>query len=224
MNSVHLVTQEKKRVKTDRKWAECTECTAQGQPKRPGRAWPRAQRLCLASSARPCRAPRAPCCACPARPAAHAPRARAPAARAPAARAPAALRSCRSRALPAARPCLAPHARQPSAPRTPAQRPCACLRTPSAPLRCPRTPRARPAPSQRLHSALPLAQWAVAHFRVCTKIYIYIYFFFLSYFQQLEKSLKLLLLDFFFSFLDIQINFKNVYFIPFSSSVQLVNS
>ena len=38
MNGVHLVTQEKKRVKTDRKWAECTECTAQGQPKRPGSA------------------------------------------------------------------------------------------------------------------------------------------------------------------------------------------
>ena len=35
MNSVHLVTQEKKRVKTDRKWVECTECTAQGQPARP---------------------------------------------------------------------------------------------------------------------------------------------------------------------------------------------
>ena len=44
MNGVHLVTQEKKRVKTDRKWAECTECTAQGQPRRPGRA-PSAQAM-----------------------------------------------------------------------------------------------------------------------------------------------------------------------------------
>ena len=73
MNSVHLVTQEKKRVKTDRKWAECTEYTAQGQPARPA---PR-PRSCRPASPAP-RAPRAPTPA-----AARLPRASLPAAPAP---------------------------------------------------------------------------------------------------------------------------------------------
>ena len=75
MNGVHLVTLKKKRVKTDRKWAECT---AQGQPRRLGRARPaRPAPACRASSAlpraqrpaarpAPCRPPSAlpPACAC----------------------------------------------------------------------------------------------------------------------------------------------------------------
>ena len=73
MNSVHLVTQKKKRVKTDRKWAECTEYTAQGQATRPA---PR-PRACRPASPAP-RAPRAPTPA-----AARLPRARLPAAPAP---------------------------------------------------------------------------------------------------------------------------------------------
>ena len=81
MHNVHLVTQEEKRVKTDRKLAECTECTAQGQPRRPGcapaaqpalprvlcarprllpRPAERAARACLPRACISCRAPRAP--------------------------------------------------------------------------------------------------------------------------------------------------------------------
>ena len=75
MNSVHEpgsrtmsknLTQEKYRVKSGQKQAECTECTTLGQPARPGRA-PNAQatralrtcRACCCASHACCRAPRA---------------------------------------------------------------------------------------------------------------------------------------------------------------------
>ena len=125
MNSVHLVTQEKKRVKTDRKWAECTECTARGQPRRPGRA---------PTPAAPCRARACRPAACaPARPAMPLPAPCRAYARSRSARA----RCCRLRAralLPA-----------------PAhQRP-----APSCHLRAPRTPRARPTHAPRAPHARP---------------------------------------------------------------------
>ena len=133
MNIVHLVTQEKKKSQNGSTMGRVhrVHCPrpAQAPRPRPGRAWPRAQRLCLASSARP------------ARPAAHAPRDRAPAARSPAARAP-----CLPRAPAARHACRAP---LPSAPRTPspaplrpAQRPRQrpCLRTSRAPSACLRAP------------------------------------------------------------------------------------
>ena len=86
MNNVHLVTQEKKQVKTDRKWAKCTECTAQGQHARLGRA----------PSAQAARLP-LPCCARPARPARRwLPSARLPPTR-PAAPPRARPRACRAR-------------------------------------------------------------------------------------------------------------------------------
>ena len=50
MNNVQKLTQENYRVEPGQKQAECTECTAQGQPARPARA-----------SAAPCRAPTTPC-------------------------------------------------------------------------------------------------------------------------------------------------------------------
>ena len=132
MNGVYLVTQEKKkRVKTDRKWAECTECTAQSQHRRPGRA-PSAQ----AARLRPLlRTPRAPlpvprACRSPARP---------PACSAPVRATPARPALC----LTPQRPLHGPapqHARLcPSAPVRAcclAQRPCARLMPSPAPCLC----------------------------------------------------------------------------------------
>ena len=125
MNSVHLVTQEKKRVKTDRKWVECTECTAQGQPRCPGHARP-------ARPAPACRAPSA------------LPSAQRPAARPAPCHPPAPEPSCRSPARARQRPCAC----RPARPSTLALRATpahACL------PRAPGTPstHARPAPAAR---------------------------------------------------------------------------
>ena len=157
MNSVHELgsqTTSKKfdsgkyQVKTDRKWAECTECKAPSQPVRPGcapSAQPRPGRV-------PC-APRVPA-ACP-RPASL-PLARAP--RSPAARLPA--RCCRLRAPRASACCRAPACACPPracpcahahllALRTPCCLPCLPARA-KRPLRVPAAPSA---PAQR--SAAP---------------------------------------------------------------------
>ena len=104
MNSVHLVTQEKKRVKTDRKWAECTECTAQGQPARPA---PRPL-SCRAPAAHAPRAPRVAACSPRALPRARAYR----------------LRAQHLACAPSAPPKRpAPRLRAPFAPCAPSQRP-----------------------------------------------------------------------------------------------------
>ena len=107
----------KKRVKTDRKWAECTECTAQGKLARPGRA--PAARLPRPCCARPTRLP-------PSRPAARprtlaqptaspaAARQGAPAPRARALQRPARPRPCRPAPMPPARHARAPQACQPA--------------------------------------------------------------------------------------------------------------
>ena len=158
MNGVHLVTQEKKkRVKTDRKWAECT---AQGQPR------PRAQRLGRAPAAPLLRTPRAlaaraPCRApAPVRAPTHARPSycRAPArSSAPPAHARAAQRPCRLRAL-RATPARPKHARLPRAPCTPSTH----------------APRAQPAPSQLTanHNTI----YAVAMSKFSAQIFFYSFF------------------------------------------------
>ena len=119
----------KKRVKTDRKWAECTECTAQGQPRRPGHEPP-------ARPAPACRAPSAlpPACACAQLP-------RTPKRPLRSSAAAACLRLPARPRTPACSPRPAPtHACR------------ACLRAPSAPAQ--RAPYACPAPSLLLKWAV----------------------------------------------------------------------
>ena len=150
----------KYQVEPGQKQAECTECTAQGQPARPGRepsahpALPRALRARPRLSLRPvARAPRAyPSSACRARHACLCPRAcqRPRSCRPPATRAPA----------PTCALSRAPTHAQPSAPAP------ACA--PSTPA-CARP--ARPTPSLALSLLL---KWAVAHQTFCT----YFFFFF----------------------------------------------
>ena len=177
MNGVHLVTQEKKRVKTDRKWAECT---AQGQPKRPGRARPAP--ACRAPSA----LPRA--CACAQLQLARA-RARPPA--------PVRLPPCAPQHASPARPST------PCAPRplTPAYR---APGTPSTHARL--APAARSPPS---HARPALASAQLHNTTYCSMIsnllhQIFFFFFiihdkyfFFPYFQQYEKSLKITKIIFF---------------------------
>ena len=179
MNSVHLVTQEKKTSQNGSTMGRVhrVHCPrpAQAPRPRPGRAWPRAQRLCLASSARPA-----------------APLPRAPRARAPAARAPAALRACRSSALPAARhACRSP---LPSAPRTPAQRPTHAQPSAPAPSLAPLRPAQRPSahacarqcPVHKMGSS-PSKKIFFSVQNFFFPFFIIIKIFFFIYFQKLEN-------------------------------------
>ena len=163
MNSVHEPgsrTMSKKfdsgkyRVEPGQKQAECTECTAQGQLTRPGRA-PRAQAARLAPRPRACRpaspAPRARAC-CSALPrAALACRTRCERLR-PSACAPPAPRAPRARCAPFPRS-LRPVPVRPAVcsarPRAP--------RTPCEPVRAPRAPSACSACTQRAQRAQPSA-------------------------------------------------------------------
>ena len=203
MNSVHLVTQEKKTSQNGSTMGRVhrVHCPrpAQAPRPRPGRAWPRAQRLCLASSARP------------AAPLPRAPRARAPAARAPCLpRAPAARHACRSPL--------------PSAPRTPAQRPTHAQ--PSAPA-----PSPAPQPHAQWAVAIQVLYpkkkfffyFFFFHFfqpLENNKKYIYLFYFI---FQYTNKFIKIYFISNFF-FPTNQINCLNLFYLFSCSSLHIVNS
>ena len=114
---------------------------------------------------------------------------------------------------------LRPSAFHPSAPAPAVPAPC----TPSTHARPAQRPPACRAPclraqprAQHLPSALPLAQWAVAHFRVSTKIFFFflnIIIFFFQLFPAVGKITKIIIIIIFFIFLDTQINFlKNLFY------------
>ena len=167
MNGVHLVTQEKKNEsKRIENGSSAPSALPKASPGAQAARAPRAQRL---PAARP-----APCCS----------PARARARQRPCACRPARPSTLALRATPA-------HTRLPRAPGTPSthDRPAPAARSPPS--------HARPAPASarlRTPSALPLAQWAVAHFRVCTKFFFSFfpyYYYYYYYFPVISSSWKI---------------------------------